>query len=441
MKKSFARTLYVGALLALTAGMLGIAYFAGQPQANAGIPAINHAHAQGPDRLDGLDATRRGKKLWVCPMHAHILQDHTGSCPICGMDLVEADADPGQGEGAGIAVDPALQQRLGVRLAAVAPHTLSRELHTYGTVTIDETTLVEVVPKIEGWLRKLHVHAVGQPIQAGQVLYEIYSPELVQRQREYIELLQRRDQLLENMVDMSGQNAQMAASMARERIRSREKFRYADVSDAILTEIERTRRTIDVVAVRAPTSGFVTRIGAREGAYVTPMVNLLTVADSARVWIDIALYPDQLAWIKEGDEATVTLPHSDQPPLTGRLTFASPLLEAATRTVRARLAVNNAHQGLRPGTWVDIRIATRPQHVLAIPRSAVIRTGKGDRVMLARDGGHFMPVAVEIGIENGDFVEIADGLAEGAEVAVNGQFLLDAAASMHDAAQRMQHER
>jgi len=441
MKKSFARTLYVGALLALTAGMLGIAYFAGQPQADAGIPAINHAHAQAPDRPGWVEATPLGKKLWVCPMHPHILQDHEGACPICGMDLVEAEADPAHGEGAGVAVDPALQQRLGVRLATAAQHTLSRELHTYGTVAIDETTRFDVSPKIEGWIRKLHVTAEGQPVRAGQVLYEIYSPELVQRQREYIELLQRRDRLLESMTEMSGQNAQMAASLARERMRSREKFVNADIDEQTLETLEKGRRVLEVVAVRAPKSGFVTRIGAREGAYVTPMVNLLSVADSARVWIDIALYPDQLSWIGEGDEVTVRIPHSDRPPLTGRLTFASPLVEAATRTVRARLAVNNAHPGLRPGAWVDVSVAARPQRVLAIPRSAVIRTGKGDRVMLARGDGHFMPVAVETGIENGDFIEIADGLAEGAQVAVNGQFLLDAAASMSDAAQRMQHDR
>jgi Cu(I)/Ag(I) efflux system membrane fusion protein len=441
MKKSFARTLYVGALLALTAGILGIAYFAGQPQADVVIPAINHAHAPTPDRLDGSDAGRSGKKLWICPMHSHILQDHEGACPICGMDLVEADAAHDQGAGAGIAVDPALQQRLGVRLATAVQHTLSRELHTYGTVAIDETTLFELSPKVEGWIRKLHVDAVGQPIRAGQILYEIYSPELVQRQREYIELLQRRDRLLESMTEMSGQNAQMAASLARERMRSREKFVNADLDEQTLEALEKGRRVLELVAVRAPKSGFVTRIGAREGAYVTPMVNLLTVADTSRVWVDIALYPDQLAWIREGDEVTATLPHSDRPPLTGRLTFASPLVEAATRTVRARLAVNSAHPGLRPGAWVDVSVAARPQRVLAVPRSAVIRTGKGDRVMLARDGGHFMPVAVETGIENGDFIEIADGLAEGAQVAVNGQFLLDAAASMSDAAQRMQHDR
>lgn len=431
--------LRAAAVLAFAAGMLGVGYFSGLGQ--TAIHAAGDAHAEAPDRSGAAKAALSGKKLWVCPMHPHILQDHEGTCPICGMDLVETDAPPAHDQGATVAVDAALQQRMGVRLAAAEERALSRELHSYGTVAIDETTRHDVSPKVEGWIRRLHVTAEGQPVRAGQVLYEIYSPELVQRQREYLELLQRRDRLLESMTEMAGQNAQMAASLARERMRTREKFANADVDAQTLAALEQSRRVQEVVAVRAPKSGFVTRIGAREGAYVTPMTSVLSMADDARVWIDIALYPDQLAWVGEGDAVTVRTRQDARPLLTGRLAFASPQVEDGTRTVRARLAADNAHRHLRPGAWVDVSIAARPQSVLAVPRSAVIRTGKGDRVMLARGDGHFMPVPVETGIENGDFIEIVDGLAEGAQVAVNGQFLLDAAASMSDAAQRMRHDR
>jgi len=116
-------------------------------------------------------------------------------------------------------------------------------------------------------------------------------------------------------------------------------------------------------------------------------------------------------------------------------------VDGATRTARARLTVKNTDRQLRPGAFVDVVIATHPRTVLAVPRSAVIRTGRGNRVMLARESGHFMPVPVETGIENGDFVEITDGLQEGAQVAVSGQFLLDAAASLNDSVQRMQNSR
>jgi Cu(I)/Ag(I) efflux system membrane fusion protein len=435
MMESLARPLYFGLLLTGVAGMIGIGYYAGQHSHNDGSHITQPAHAV--DRLDRLEDGKPAKKLWVCPMHPQILQDHPGTCPICGMDLVETNGTHEHGS-AGVQVDTASLQRMGVRLASAEQRTLSREVQTYGTVAIDESSILNISPKIEGWIRKLHVNAVGQQVRAGQVLYEIYSPEMVQRQREYIELLQRRDQLLQSLTELSGQNAQAAVSLARERLRSREKFVYAGVDNSILNEIEKTRRTVDIVPVRAPKSGFVTQIGAREGSYVTPLVNLLSMADTFRVWIDIELYPDQLAWVKKGDEVSVKLPHSDQQQIKGRLQFINPTVDNASRTVRARLVVNNAHQLLRPGTFVDVIIATQPHKTLAIPRSAVMRTGNGSKVMLSRGDGHFIPVSIETGIESGDFIEITDGLQEGAQIAVNGQFLLDAAASLSDSAQRMQ---
>ncbi|MDA8129296.1 MAG: efflux RND transporter periplasmic adaptor subunit [Betaproteobacteria bacterium] len=432
MKLSFARVLYYAALVLVPLCIIGVAVFSAEPGVAGADTAMRAAHAAEPlAHLGGPHARKR----WVCPMHPHIAQDHPGSCPICGMDLVEAD---GVHMAEGVPIDPAMQQRLGVRLARVAPRRLAREARTYGTVAVDEASVHAVSPKVEGWISRLQVKAVGERVAAGQLLYEIYSPELVQRQREYIELLQRRDQVLENLTDQPGQNAQVAASLARERLRMRDKFAYADVGAGTLAEIERTHRTVDRVPVFAPRSGYVTQIGAREGAYVTPMTPLLSLADNATVWIDIALYPDQLESVRAGDAVTVRFPRSGHPPLTGRLGFVLPTLDPVTRTARARIEVRNPDGRLRPGQFAEVVIAAQPRTVLAVPRSAVIRTGAGDHVMLARDGGHFMPVPVETGVESGGYVEIVDGLQEGAQVAVSGQFLLDAAASLDDAAQRMQ---
>src|SRR3569832_860132 len=238
--------------------MAGVAYLAERPPGVRSDGIVQSAQAS--DRIEPLDGTASIRKMWVCPMHPNILQDHPGSCPICGMDLVETGAAHDH-RTAGIQVDTALQQRMGMRLADVTTHRMNRAVHTYGNVGIDETSLYSISPKIDGWIRKLHVSAPGQQVTAGQILYEIYSPELVQRQREFIELLQRRDQLLENMTDYSGQNAQMAASLARERIRTREKFAYADVGAATLAAIESTRRTVDRLPEYAARSGFVTQLG------------------------------------------------------------------------------------------------------------------------------------------------------------------------------------
>lgn len=435
MASSFVRALYYGVLLAVPVCMAGVVYLSERlPNANADSIVQS---ARAADRLERLNEAGAAKKMWVCPMHSQILQDHPGSCPICGMDLVETGAAHDH-HAESMQVDTALQQRMGMRLARVEPRRLIREVHAYGTIGVDEDSVHAISPKVEGWISKLHINALGQHVAAGQLLYEIYSPELVQRQREYIQLLQRRDQLLDTRDGLYGQTAEVAASLARERIRMRDKLAYADVSSKTIAEIERTYRTVDQVPVYAPKAGYVTQVGAREGTYVTPMTPLLSLADNATVWIDIALYPDQLEWVREGDTVTVTSPHSDQSPLHGRLRLAAPTVDPVTHTARARLVVRNTDRLLRPGAYVDVDIAARPRTGLAVPRSAVIRTGRGDRVMLVREGGHFMPVPVLTGIENDDFIEIIDGLQEGAQVAVSGQFLLDAAASLSDSVQRMQ---
>jgi Cu(I)/Ag(I) efflux system membrane fusion protein len=154
----------------------------------------------------------------------------------------------------------------------------------------------------------------------------------------------------------------------------------------------------------------------------------------------VTLYPDQLAWLKNGDEVTVKLPQPGTREIKTHLQFITSMVDSTTRTALARLSVSNPKNLLLIGSFLDVIIHAKPHKALAIPRSAVMRTGKGDLVMLAEGGGYFTPVKVETGIEAADSIEITAGLHEGDQVAVNGQFLLDAAASMSDAAQRLDND-
>lgn len=382
------------------------------------------------------DASAPGAEMWVCPMHSHIRQNHPGDCPICGMDLVQQAAAEAPRHAAGVLVDGALQQTLGVRLARVERRDLGRVIRSWGVVTADESALYEVGTKIDGWLRKLHVAAVGDVVRAGQPLYELYSPDLVQRQREYIELLRRADQLREAVGMPEGQNAQMLVSLARERLRNRRLFENADLDKAFIDELEKYRRPVEVVVVRASRSGVVTRIGAREGSYVTPDTPLLSLADRSRFWVEIALYPDQLAFVSAGDAVTATTQDGTRRQIGGRLELPRSPVERASRTQRARLAFDDVEGRLLSGTYVDVGITTAPREALAVPRSALIRTGAGDRVMLASGNGHFVPVPVQVGLVGDDHAEILSGLDEGEQVAVRGQFLLDAAATLQAVAGR-----
>lgn len=403
------------------------------------------------DQITTSDKTKTAKKLWVCPMHPQVIRDQPGElCPICGMDLVEMEPPSAHqpGHSHGVNIDAASQQRLGVRLATAEWQTLSQDIHAYGNVVADESLVFNLSSKLEGVIKKLHVNQVGQQVEEGQPIYEIYSPELLKAQFEYVELLKEKNIL---MIPMASEDAHtnpdyrmtesdmMAIQMnAKERNLYTEKLEYYDVRQ-LIEELNITYRPREVVEVRAPRSGFVTKIEVNEGNAIKPMDNLFSFANTSRVWIDVPLFPDQLAWVKEGDAVTIRLPRSDTPEIKARLRFVTPMVDGATRTVQARLSVDNDSNRLLIGSFLDVVIHARPHKALAVPRSAVMRTGKGDWVMLAEGDGHFSPVKVGTGIETADSIEITTGLQAGDQIAVNGQFLLDAAASMSDAAQRMQH--
>jgi len=398
---------------------------------------------------DDKTSAKPAKKLWVCPMHPQVIRDQPGElCPICGMDLVEMEPPSAHqpGHSHGVNIDTASQQRLGVRLATAEWQTLSQDIHAYGNVIADESLVFNLSSKLEGVIKKLHVTSAGQQVEEGQVIYEIYSPELLKTQFEYVDLIKEKDRL---MVPMNAEDAHtnpdyamtesemMEIQMnAKKRNLYTEKFQYLDVGH-LIEELNTSYRPREVIEVRAPQSGFVTKIEVREGSAIKPMDSLFSFTNLSRVWVDVPLFPDQLAWVKDGDKVTLKLPQSGTPEIKTRLKFISPMVDSATRTVQARLSVDNAKNQLLIGSFLDVIIHAKPHKALAVPRTAVMRTGKGDWVMLAEGGGHFSPVKVKTGIETTDSIEITDGLQAGDQVAVNGQFLLDAAASMSDAAQRM----
>lgn len=384
-----------------------------------------HAAAE-PAKLPVISAVQN--KVWVCPMHPEIMQDHPGTCPICGMELVESK----NARDSGVHVDNATIQRLGVRLAKVVKSNVTQQIQTFGNVAVDESSLYNVHSNFDGWIKKTYIHAVGQHVEKGQVIYEVYSPDLVMQQKAYLTFLARRSQILQSVGDVRLEENEYVMDMLHELSRERIKFLQQNISRESIAQFEDSRQAIDIVKIVAAESGVVTQINAREGSFVTPAATLFTLDNVAKVWVTAALYPDQAASVRVGDEAIVTT-HDGQA-YKSRIEFISPV--ADSNRVGARVSIAGAH--LRPGSFVDVTIHAQPHQGLTLPSSAVLRTGQGNLVMLHRGDGHFIPVYVDIGVESGESVEITDGIQAGAEVAVNGQFLLDAAASIGAAAQRMQ---
>jgi len=415
--------------IALLAVIIPAAYFIYQHisiswlDANTALPSINASPSTEINQTVAV-------KTMVCPMHPEVMQNHPGTCPICGMDLVESKSHNARDHG--IHVDTASVQKLGVRLASVKKSTVSREIRSYGNVTPDGSSIYNVHSKFDGWIKKVYIHSVGQKISQGQVIYEIYSPDLVAQQKEYFRFLEKRNQILRTIGDVRFQENEYVMNLLTELSRERSKFIHANVSPESLQRLEDSKMVLEVVKIVAEQSGVVTQIGAREGSYVMSANTLFTLANVARVWVDVALYPDQVAQVKSGDPVTVKTPDGQK--IESRIDLLSPLAE--NNKVGARVAIDNGKLHLRPGSFVDVSIQAQPHEALVLPRSAVINSERGDMVILSRGEGHFLPVYIETGVESGDDIEIIDGLPEGAEVAVNGQFLLDSAASMSAAAER-----
>jgi Cu(I)/Ag(I) efflux system membrane fusion protein len=371
-------------------------------------------------------------KYWVCPMHPEISQDHPGTCPICGMKLVESGS--AEMHAHGIQVDSATVQRMGVRLVRIKQEVIGQAIQTYGNVVVAENKVFSVQPKYEGWIKKLYVHTTGEEVKAGQVLYEFYSPELITRQRTYLSSIERRKQLLQTIQTTPDTENDYVMEMTMDAAKDRVKLHQEEgVSVESIKNIEQKREASDVVQIVAERSGVVSQINVKEGAYVSSSNSILVLADVSKIWVDIVFYPDQVAQVKRGDDVTIRVAGGQE--IHSKLAFINPL--ASNNKVIARVELDNTHYHLRPGTFADVTIQTQPHKALVLPRSAVMYTGQGNTVMLSRGDGRFLPVPVMTGVENGDWVEIVDGLQEDAEVAVNGQFLLDSASSISAASERM----
>ena len=361
-----------------------------------------------------------------------------------------------------IQVDTATQQRFGVRLASVEKTQLTQAIHTYATLVLDDSTLYRVTPTIDGVLVKLHASHPGQRLAAGAVLYEFYSEELWQRQNEYLDFLKRLSLHRKSEERMRAQNQKelgnartqpaTASKQTELDIRQREeqsatmliptqrdgerltaRLKYAGFTDAMLRALAQTQHALSVVPVRAKRECVVKEVSARPGMTISAMTEIVSCVDTAHAWLEVALYPDQTPSVRAGDPFTARF--DDGSEIAGHLSGLSPILDSGTRTLRARIPVSLTG-GTPLGSYAEVTIQAAPRDVLSVPAGAVLRTGHGDFVLRALGQGHFAPVKVQTGMETADRIAIRGGLSAGDQVVVNGQFLLDASASMADAAQR-----
>lgn len=384
---------------------------------------------------------------WYCPMHPDVVSDHEGNCPRCGMALVKNSVGQTVRHGDQFHVTPQVQARMGVAIEPVMTLNFRPSFLVPAEVVADERQAVSISPKVEGWVKRLGVAVVGQPVKKGQMLFEIYSPELQQRQRDYVDILGRRDALQAQAGSMAAVGNKtpdlMMGSVARERFRLRTRLAAADVPEAILQDLERSRRVRDVVPVLAEHDGVVTGIGAREGAYVMPSQTVLSYADLTAVWAELSLTADQLALLQGLGKEDVVLrsPADPQFRATARPDVTAAIVDPVTRLARMRVKLQAANKRFPPGSLLDAWVHAQARQALVIRKDAVIRTGQGDFVIVADDQNHFRQVPVQLGAETPEEYEVMAGLVEHQGVVTNGQFLLSSEASLQATRQRLRQSR
>ena len=365
---------------------------------------------------------------YVCPMHPKIIKDQPGqNCPICGMDLVEKKLDLSVGAYPTVSLSADVLQKMGVRSAHVEMGQLWKFIKTVGYVTYNERRLKTVHVGTAGWVENLSVRTLGLPVKKGQLLLELYSPEFLEVQKQFIEAQKK---------DKSGTLKKYGER--KESVGPRDHLRYMNVSESMMNEIARKKKPKHRLPIYSPMHGTIVRHNIHKHMYVYNNFPMFTIADLSTVWVEANVYEHQLEWIKRGLTAEIEVKALPGKRFDAQLTYIYPELDPKTRTMRIRLLVPNPDQLLKPNMFAEVRIYGGPKkNILTLPREALIVTGERESVVLDKGEGKYQPVDVVTGMRSGGKVEILSGLQEGDQVVVSGQFLIDSEANLQASFSRM----
>ncbi len=337
-----------------------------------------------------------GKTLYTCGMHPQVIQDHPGNCPICGMKLTPIRAQAG----AAIAIDPVTIQNMNIRTAVASRGPLRRTIRTVGVVAYNEATLADVTTKFKGWIEKLHVSTTGQLVMKGDPLFEVYSPDLYSAQVEYLLATDPANKT-------SGSDPLKTSALT--------KLQFFDISPGQIAELERTRQARKTLRMDAPQDGFVVEKNVVEGQMVDAGMRTYRLADLGLVWVQAQIYEQDLAYLKLGQEATVTLDYLPDREFRGRVTYIYPSVDEKTRTAQVRMEFHNPGYFLKPGMFATVRVAAElAASALLVPDMAVLRSGEKTTVFVALEGGKFEPRTLALGPQGeNDTYQVLSGLQEG----------------------------
>ncbi len=384
----------------------------------------NDRKGQGSEALsghEGHDHEGEDPSTWTCSMHPQIKQDEPGDCPICGMDLIPLSAlDEGSGDEYAGSV---MMSREAAALADIKTSVVRRTkpvktIYLQGKVETDESEMAEISSRFGGRIEKLHISFTGEHVNKGEKLATLYSPELVNAQRELLEAYTLKE-------------SRPAIYRA-----ARSKLKLWDLSDKQIDRIEQQSEPELYFDVLSPISGTVMKRHVSTGDYVKTGEPVFMVSDLSSLWVVFDAYEDDLPWIREGDSIEFTVRSLPGKKFLSELDFIDPFIDSKTRTAGLRVEVDNMSGELKPGMFAGAKLyssAADKGDELMIPRSAILWTGKRSVVyvkMPESESPAFTYREIETGARAGDHYVVVSGLEEGEEIATNGVFKIDAAAQL-----------
>jgi len=458
----------------------------------AAVPTIlvwNPGHWEWAEQLTGrvhghgeeAGAPGTAKQLWTCGMHPQVVQDEPGNCPICGMKLVPLQPDkapaavsadsggkerkikywrapmdpnyisdkPGKSPmgmdlipvyedeaptTTGVRVDPAFLQNFAVRTAVVEEGSIPVDIRTIGVLTYNERNIASINTKYGGWMEKVYVNYIGERVRKGQALFEIYSPQLVTTQQEYLTALEY-VRALENSA------ARDAVERARSLLKAtRERLRYWDITEQQIGRLRRSGKITRTVKFYSPVSGIV--VGkmdqALEGMKLNPGMNVFKIANLSTVWAEVEIYEYQLQFVRLGQTARITVDAFPGKQWRGRIIYLDPSLDRKTRTLKASVEIPNPNLRLRPEMYASVQLRTPAvRGVVKVPEEAILHTGERSVVIVRKGEGVFEPREVKLGAMGGGYQEVRSGLRAGEVIVTSSQFLIDSESNLKEAINKM----
>ena len=358
---------------------------------------------------------------WVDPMHPWYKAPKPGIAPDCGMKLVPvyAGEEKKYERSDTMHIGEEKQKLMGVAFAAAEYETVTAAITASARVTLDETRIAKVQPRLEGWINQVFVDFTGEQVRKGDPLLTLYSPEALATQQEYLLAIKAKDLMEASPVhEMMGSTENLVAA-------ARKRLQLWDITDRQIDEIGRTGRTIENLTLDSPLSGFVMERNAFAKQHVTPDTVLYTVADLSTVWVMADVFEYEAANVKMNAPATLTLAYLPGQTFHGRVSYILPQVDPNTRTLKIRIQFDNPGYLLKPEMYGQVELRGAPMRRLVVPSSAVLNSGDRQVVFIDKGDGQFEERDVKMGEELQGRTEILSGLQPGERVVSAGNFLID----------------